>query len=354
MVKKRDKTLSRAEFLRLMGFSSLGMLLPAGFGLYGSRNRETLNNKDDFIEKLFAESLIIDGLVNVSLKKSKEPTHLIPGEIKRLTGIDVGNHSTRVNRLVNRNRWVELHSDAILRIDKASDIETAKKTNRYGIVYYAQLGFDLGGSIEPLAKWKEEGLRVLQITYGDNELGGGSRSDDLPLSSLGKKVVKELNRLRMIVDISHPGRRTTLDVTEASSAPVTANHANAERLTNNGRNKSDEELKAIAGTGGVVGITNINRYLIKDSSAPATVDDFVAHVDYIVEKIGIDHVGISSDGSLDGGLRYEVDYSDPFLCSSERWKHVARGLHKMGYSREDLQKILGLNFKRIYDQVLDP
>ena len=354
MLKKRDKTLSRAEFLRLMGFSSLGMLLPAGFGLYGSSNRETSNNKDDFIEKLFAESLIIDGVVNVSLKKSKGTSHLVPGGIKRLTGIDVGNYSTRVNRLVNRNRWVELHSNALLRIDKASDIETARKTNRYGMIYYTQLGFDLGGSIEPLAKWKEQGLRVLQITYGDNELGGGSRSDDLHLSSLGKKVVRELNRLRMVVDISHSGRRTTLDVTEASSAPVTANHANAERLTNNGRNKSDEELRAIARTGGVVGITNINRYPFKDSSAPATVDDFAAHVDYMVEKIGIDHVGISSDGSLDGGLRYEVDYSDPFLCSSERWKHVARRLHKMGYSREDLQKILGLNFKRIYDQVLEP
>ncbi len=279
---------------------------------------------------------------------------MVPGGIKRLTGIDVGNHSTRVNRLADRNRWVELHSDALLRIDKASDIEKAKKTNHYGIIYYTQLGYDLGGSIEPLAKWKEEGLRVFQITYGDNELGGGSRSDDLPLSSLGKKVVKELNRLRMVVDISHCGRRTTLDVTEASGDPVTANHANAERLTNNGRNKSDEELKAIARTGGVVGITNINRYLLMDSSRPATIDDFVAHVDYMVEKIGIDHVGISSDGSLDGGLRYEVDYSDPFLCSSERWKNVARRLHEMGYSRQDLQKILGLNFKRVYEQVLDP
>lgn len=354
MVKKRDNILSRAEFLRLMGLSSLGMLLPASFGLYCSSDGETSNKKNDFIEKLFADSLVIDGLVNVSVKKSKGATHLAPGGIKRLTGIDMGNHSTHVNRLVNRNRWIELHSDALMRIDKASDIETAQKTNCYGIVYYTQLGFDLGGSIEPLAKWKEEGLRVLQITYGDNELGGGSRSDDLPLSSLGKKVVKELNRLRMVVDISHCGRRTTLDVTEVSSNPVTANHANAERLTNNGRNKSDEELRAIAGTGGVVGVTNINRYLLKDSSAPATIDDFVAHIDYMVEKIGIDHVGISSDGSLDGGLRYEVDYSDPFLCSSERWKHVARRLHKTGYSLEDLQKILGLNFKRIYDQVLDP
>jgi membrane dipeptidase len=353
-LKKQKSSLTRSEFLRMMSLSGLSLLVSPVLGFSHSRKNEISGNPDDFIEKLFAESLIIDGLVNVSLKKSKGASHLVPGEIKRLTGIDVGNHSTRVNRLVNRNRWIELHSDALLRIDKASDIETARKTNRYGIVYYAQLGFDLGGSIEPLAKWKEEGLRVLQIAYGDNELGGGSSSDDSPLSSLGKKVVKELNRLRMVVDISHCGRRTTLDVTEASSDPVTANHANVERLTNNGRNKSDEELKAIAGTGGMVGVTTVNQFLIRNPARPATIDDFVAHIDYMVEKIGIDHVGISSDASLDGNHRYEVGYSDAFLCSSERWKHVARGLHKMGYSHEDLQKILGLNFKRIYDQVLDP
>jgi membrane dipeptidase len=158
----------------------------------------------------------------------------------------------------------------------------------------------------------------------------------------------------MVVDISHCGKQTTLDVTDVSSHPVTANHANAWRLSRNSRNKSDEELKAIAATGGVVGATPINRYFLQDSSRPATIDDFVAHIDYMVEKIGIDHVGVGTDGYMDGTERYDVDFSDKYMNSPERWKHVARKLHKMGYSKVDLQKILGLNFKRIYDQVLDP
>lgn len=241
-----------------------------------------------------------------------------------------------------------------MRIDRARDIEEARATNRYGLIYYIQQGFDLNDSVEPLAGWKEGGLRCLQLTYTDNELGGGSESDDRPLSSLGKRVIRELNRLRMVVDVSHTGRRTTLDAAEASSQPITANHANAIRLTPHRRNKTDEELKAIAATGGVVGITCINRFLLSDPKTPATLDDFVRHVDYVVEKIGIDHVGISSDSNIDGSHRYDVDYSDPLLCGFERWMRLTRRLSDRGYKREHIQKILGLNFKRVYETVLDP
>ena len=143
-------------------------------------------------------------------------------------------------------------------------------------------------------------------------------------------------------------------MTEVSSQPVTANHACVERLTNHSRNKSDEELIAVARTGGVVGLTTINRFFIRNTERPATIDDFIAHLDHIVETIGIDHVGLSSDSQMDGDHRYEVDYSDGPLCSYARWKHVAPKLHAIGYSREDLQKVLGLNFKRVYDQILDP
>lgn len=353
-MKKRDLTLTRADFLRLMGFSSLGLFFPYRFDHSRGGVREILNKEDDFIEKLFAESLVIDGVGSVGLKRGKGIVSLAPGEIKRLTGIDVATHGVKVHRFDEQNRWAEGHKDALLKIERARDIETAKKTNRYGLIYYTQKDFDLKGSIEPLSKWKEQGLRSLQITYGDNELGGGSRSDDLPLTELGKKVVKELNRLRMVVDVSHCGKRTTLDVTEVTTHPLTANHANAERLSSQGRNKSNEELEAIARTGGVVGVTTIGRFLLQDPLRPATMDDFVAHVDYIVEKIGIDHVGIASDCYMDGTQVYEVDFSDNLTDSYDRWKHLSCKLHDNGYSKKDLQKILGLNFKRVFDQVLDP
>lgn len=337
-----------------MGFSSLSLLVPSVSDCSHSKKIGLSDSPDDFIEQLFVESLVIDGVVNLGMKRGQSSSPLVSGQIKKLTGINVGGHTTRVNTLSSRNQWVEQRSEALMRVDRASDIEAAAKTNRYGILYYVQSEFDLKGSLEPFVQWKEGGVRVFQITYSDNELGGGSGSDNIPLTPFGRKVVKELNHLRMVVDISHCGKQTTLDVTDVSSHPVTANHANAERLCRNSRNKSDEELKAIAATGGVVGVTPINRYLLQDSSRPATIDSFVAHIDYMVEKIGVDHVGVGSDGYMDGTERYEVDFSDKYINSPERWKHVARRLHKMGYSKVDLQKILGLNFKRVYDQVLDP
>jgi membrane dipeptidase len=349
----KDK-MTRADFLRLFGSVSIGVMLSGSeIGLWGQKKTNS-DSADEFIESLFSESLVFDGCGSLGIKRSAELVSQVPGDIKRLTGIDVGTQGVRPHLLSNRNKWIEQHKDGFFRIDRASDIEMTKTTNKYGMLYYTQLGFDLKGSAEPLAQWKEEGLRSLQITYGDNELGGGSRSDDTPLSSLGKQVVREMNRLRMVVDVSHSGKRTTLDVCQASAYPVTANHANVQKLSGHRRNKSDEELKAIAGTGGVVGVTSINRFVLQNRSRPATIKDFVDHVDYLVQLIGIDHVGLASDCGMDGTQRYEVDFSGPLLNSYDRWRHVAVRLRKMGYSREDIQKILGLNFKNVFYQVLDP
>jgi len=343
--------MTRANFLHLL---SLSLFKQFPEGVARVRTWELSELKKDEVTDLISESLVFDGVVNLGTRRGKGPQPLGLGEIKRLTGINLGNHSVRLSSIEGLNRLCEIHRQSLMRINKAQDIEAARATNRYGLIYYIQQGFDLKGSVEPLAAWKGEGLRCLQLTYTDNELGGGSESDDRPLSSFGKRVVSELNRLRMVVDVSHSGRRTTLDAAEASVHPVTANHANAIRLTSHRRNKTDEELKAIAATGGVVGITGINRFLLGDSKTPATLDDFVNHVDYVVEKIGVDHVGISSDSNIDGSQRYDVDYSDPLLCSFERWKRLARRLSDRGYRREHLQKILGLNFKRVYETVLDP
>jgi len=353
-MKKQRQTITRAEFLCLMGLTGLGCLLPGKFGFPEGGTSEPSRAEDDFIENLFQKSFVFDGCGVTSDKRGKERGPVVPGEIKRLTGVDAGTRGVRPHRLKEQNLWLEQHKDAFYRIDRASDLKTTKETNKYGMLYYTQLGFDLKGSVEPLAEWKEGGLRSLQLTYGDNELGGGSRSNEIPLSPLGKQVVKEMNRLRMVVDISHSGKRTTLDACNESDQPVTANHANVEKLSGHSRNKSDEELRAIIKTGGVVGVTLINRFILQNPSRPATVDDFVDHVDYLVEFLGIDHVGIAADCYLDGSQVYEVDFSDPYLNSYDRWKHVARRLHDKGYSREDIQKVLGLNFKRIFEQVLDP
>lgn len=352
--KSTKDQIGRSEFIRMIGYTALGMILPANAESLLGQPKERKDDLDEFTKSLVSDGFVFDGCGSLGINRGKGMVSLLPGDIKKLTGIDAGTHGARPEHLSETNKWIAEYKDAFFRIDRASDIETTKKTNKYGMLLYAQREFDLKGSIEPLARWKEEGLRSLQISYGDNELGGGSRSDETPLSALGKQVVQEMNRLRMIVDVSHSGKRTTLDVCAATGAPVTANHANVFRLTGLDRNKTDEELKAIAGTGGMVGVTSINRFILRDPSRPATINEFIDHVDYLVQMIGIDKVGLASDCGMDGTQRYEVDFSGPLLNSYDRWRYVAFRLRKKGYSGEDIQKVLGSNFKRVFSQVLDP
>ncbi len=350
-------SIPRARFLKLAAAGIAGLSLPLGLVRRATGQQQYSNPVEDpSINELFARSIVFDGVVSLTAQRGDETPDLQPRTVKRLTGIDFGNMTTRVQRLHLLSEQMQRRSAGAMTVLRFRDFSTARESGRFGGIHYVQQGFDeeLRGSVEPIAVWKEQGLRAVQITYHDGLLGGGAGSDDMPLSELGRNVVRELNRLHMIVDVSHTGRRTTLDVAEHSAAPVTANHASAAGLTDHRRNKSDEELKAIAATGGLVGVTGIGRYILRDASRPATLDDFVAHVDYMVQMIGIDHVGISSDGYLDGTQVFDMDFSDRYINSYERWKHVAARLRSMGYSDVDLQKVLGLNLLRIYEEVMDP
>ena len=345
--------LNRQDFLRLLGSSGLGI---AAAGWPSAALSAGAPPQVDPIDRLFAEDLIFDGVVNIGIERNAASARTLPrGEITARTGIHVGNHSIRLATLPAYRASLERAADAILIVERAGDIDRARADGRYGLVFYVQSNVVMNGSIAPLEEWRDIGLRVFQLTYSDvNELGGGSDFDDVGLTPLGRDTVMALNEMSMIVDTSHCGRRTTLEACEVSDAPVTANHAAVEALTPHSRGKSDDELRAIAATGGVVGVTLINRFFSLDWSRPADINDYIAHIDYMVELIGPDHVGVSTDGYMDGTHRYEVDHSGPLLNSWGRWKHLARALHERGYSIEDLRKIMGMNFKRICDQVLEP
>jgi membrane dipeptidase len=190
-------------------------------------------------------------------------------------------------------------------------------------------------------------------------LAGGSDQPEQGLTELGRAAVRELNRLDMLVDVSHLSKPSVMETVEICQAPVMANHANALALTDNRRNKSDEELLAIAGTGGVVGVTLVRWMLDRNGDGRAGIDDFIAHVDYIVDLIGIDHVGFASDSYLNGWETSSRHYADEHLGAMDRWKRVVRKLVEIRgpegerkYADEDLQKLLGLNFLRVYRQVL--
>jgi membrane dipeptidase len=206
----------------------------------------------------------------------------------------------------------------------------------------------------------------------EERLGGGPTQEG-GLTELGEKVVQELIRLGIVVDLAHCNTQTTIDtanIARQHNTPITANHIGARNvktkddrwLARYARNATDEKMLAVKNTGGVVGVMGYGPYLRgpyqelrmqppEENIAHATIDDFVTHVEYVVNLIGIDHVGLCTDGYLDGTMAHNRT-ADGVLDSPRRWKEVIIRLHRKGYSEEDLQKIMGLNFLRVYRQIL--
>src|SRR5690606_17219619 len=161
------------------------------------------------------------------------------------------------------------------------------------------------------------------------------------LSPFGYQVVDELNRLGILVDVSHVAKSTMMDATRHSKAPVIASHSSARSLFDHPRNMDDEQLKVLKENGGVVQIVAFNSYL-KPAGETATVKDLVDHIDHVVQQIGIDHVGISSDFGGGGGISGWNGAGETFNVTLE--------LYRRGYTEEEIHKIWSGNVLRILEE----
>lgn len=288
------------------------------------------------------------------------------GEHRKSTGTDVAVWDIRHREeMLKMIRGAELgHFINVKIIRTFADVEAAYRAGQQGWLFYTQHPWPLNGGIEPLEGWHRDGLRLLQIVYGStlstaesDVLGTGSSRDDEEsgeLTPLGREVVAECNRLGIIVDVSHCSRQTTLDVAQVTKLPIVATHAGCEAITAVKRNKSDEEIRAIAKTGGVFGITPI-KFMLSDAPAGATIEDFIRHLEHAIGIAGIDHVGIASDIPRNGVEESErVAYTCPELNGEQRWFHLYDALKAKGRSDEELAKIFGRNFLRVFRAVLSP
>jgi len=219
----------------------------------------------------------------------------------------------------------------------------------------------------------DRGIRYITLTHSKDNLICDSSYDTTRtwggLSSFGKKVVGEMNRLGIMVDISHPSKEAIRQTIKHSKAPVIASHSSARALSDHPRNLDDEQLLWVKENGGVVQTVALalfvnkvkhEKYLnaienledksnkkelekIKKEFPPVNVSDFVDHIDYIKNKIGIDHVGISSDFDGGGGIEGWQDASETL--------NVTKELVKRGYTQEEIEKIWGGNLLRVMEQV---
>ncbi|MBN1224448.1 MAG: membrane dipeptidase [Candidatus Aminicenantes bacterium] len=268
----------------------------------------------------------------------------------------------------------DAHEDLLIRVKTTEDILEAKKTGKLALMIGFQNGTHLDRDIDNVKFFYDLGIRQIQLTYNSlNYLGAGcTERRDVGLSDFGVQVVVKMNELGMLVDLSHCGVKTTLDGIEASAKPVLFTHTNCEALCNNPRGKSDEEIKKLAANGGVMGITTVNFFVSKKPKS--TLDDYIAHIEYVADLVGIDHVGIGTDSSISGWrsmfptektfLDYHAQYKfkpevdlrwPPFieeLDVPEKMYIMADRLAQRGFSAIDIQKVMGGNFMRVYKEVL--
>ncbi|MBT6095251.1 MAG: membrane dipeptidase [Rhodospirillaceae bacterium] len=273
------------------------------------------------------------------------------------------------------HRYIRERDDAMLVLN-AVDIERAKAEGKIGIILHCQGTAIIEDELDLLDAYQAAGLRVVQLCYNRKNLvgdGSGERTD-AGLSYFGLKVVERLNALNMLVDCAHTGHHTSMDAIDASSAPVIISHANAYAVQDNARNISDELIKAVAASGGVIGTVGFPPFLTWEGQP--SLDQFIDDIAYKANLVGIDHVGIGVDYYLGqhpveddaaamtryeqliaAGLWQRSEYPPPpykFPSGIETPKTLPRlteALLARSFSEQDIRKILGLNWMRVYRAV---
>ena len=200
-------------------------------------------------------------------------------------------------------RWFHEHSDVITQVHSAADIRRAKQESRVGIILGWQNTSGIDDDISNLILFRDLGVRVVQLTYNTQNLVGSGcwESRDGGLSDFGRDVVDEMNRLRILIDLSHVGPRTSDDAIRHSKAPVAYTHC-CPMLKQHPRNKTDEQLRTIANAGGFVSFASYTPFLAKGDDS--TLDDCIAAMDYLINLAGEESVGIGTDWVQDQDIGF--------------------------------------------------
>jgi membrane dipeptidase len=249
-------------------------------------------------------------------------------------------------------------------VGTAEDLDRAKAKKKIGVIMGLQ-NADEFRDAKDVKAFHQLGLRCAQLTYNtQNLLGSGSTERvDGGLTDYGVEIVKAMNEVGMLVDVSHSGDRTTLDAIELSAKPIAITHSNCRALNDHPRLKTDEAIRKLAAKGGVMGITGVRMFV--KGSEPTTIEDIVDHIDHVAKLVGIEHVGIGSDSDLMGydkmppeqlkQLRaaYKASYAFRERIDTDGFDHpqkvydLAAALLKRGYGEADIELVLGGNFRRL-------
>ena len=330
----------------------------------------------DRADAFHADSIVIDAVCPLPMDDPQYLDWYREGGVNALGPSMGSTESARVvlDRIARWHRVLREREDLLL-VRTARDVEIARETRRLGIFLHIQGTDPIEDNLDLIDLYKSLGVGIIQLAYNvRNRVGDGCEEPgDAGLSRFGAKVIERLNRARVIVDCSHTGLRTSLEAIERSGAPVILSHSNVHSVHASPRNVSNELIDAIARSGGVIGMVGFPG-MVAASSRPS-LDQLIAHVDGVAERVGIDHVGLGIDyyagqsgvASDELALRgYEEAvrsgvwsraYPPPphhypaGIETPRTLQNLTRRLLERGFSEQDVRKILGENWLRVMRSV---
>lgn len=298
-----------------------------------------------------------------SLEHGVEAVHITLNNYRGINPIPDMRHS--LNQLADYRKHLNTLSDLVYPIEEFEDFAKAKAAGKLGIVMGYQNVPGVERDLGLLELFHGLGVRVIQTAHNIRNLYGDGCAEEANagLSGLGRELIHVLNDLGIVIDLSHVGDQTALDILEISKDPVSVTHANCYTLCANARNKSDQVLDSLKKNGGVLGITYLPPLVILPSKGKPKSSDVVAHIDYAVKRIGIEHVGLGSDFITDQPPeRYQEFMRKPEVYGTWPWLYPINDLKQqqdmlssltgMGLVNEEIDLIAHGNFMRLFKQVM--
>ena len=237
------------------------------------------------------------------------------------------------------------NSDYVRIANTPRDLWMNKHQGLKSIMLGIENGIAIDGKLENLQHFVDRGIVYMTLCHnGDNDIcdsASKTQHTHHGVSAFGEQVIKEMNRLGVLVDMSHAGEESFYQALEISSKPIVCSHSSARALCDHPRNLTDDQMRALAQKGGVAQTTIYHGFLKKDGEA--TINDVIAHLEHAIDVMGVDHVGLGTDFDGDGGVRGLADSSELI--------NFTRRLLARRFSEHDIQKIWGGNFLRVMEEV---
>ena len=330
---------------------------------------------------LYVRSVVVDGNIYMPLSNTMTKAEVEAFKASGITAVKVSlggfanGYAETLSELNVFDRALALHPEDFVQIRTVADINDAKRSGRLGVVYSFEGVECLEGGTARIGEFSALGVKVMQLCYNlPSPFGAGVLADpSLPLTGLGHEAVAAMNASGVAIDLSHANLATTAGAMEASTKPVLITHAGCAAVHGHVRNKSDEQLRALAEKGGVVGIYDLP-YLTPSPRQP-TLEDYMAHMTHALNVCGEDHVGIGSDteflrfdtspeameefrvfaaGRRAAGVAAPEEDRPPYvegLNHVRRCETIASALLRRRYPARVAEKILGGNFVRAFGEI---